>query len=51
MRDEFANYGEGLALGDPAPDMTLRNEDGEETTLSAYWRAGPTALVFIRHFG
>jgi peroxiredoxin len=51
MRDEFTNYGLGLTLGEVAPDMTLRNEDGEETQLSAYWREGPTALVFIRHFG
>lgn len=44
-------FGPGLAAGQPAPDVTLRDEDGNETTLSAYWRQRPTVIVFIRHFG
>jgi len=51
MQDDFSSYGQALVVGDPAPDLTLRDEDGQETTLSAFWRQGATALVFIRHFG
>ena len=51
MRDDFTHYGPALTVGAPAPDLTLRNEDGAETALAAFWRDGPTALVFLRHFG
>jgi hypothetical protein len=49
--DDVEGYGPGLALGDPAPDATLPDEDGNEVALSSYWRSQPTVLVFIRHFG
>ncbi len=51
MQDDFSSYGQALAVGDAAPDLTLRDEDGQETTLAAFWRQRATALVFIRHFG
>jgi peroxiredoxin len=38
-------------VGQPAPDVTLHDEDGREVTLSAYWRERPTFFVWIRHFG
>ncbi len=38
-------------VGQPAPDVTLHDENGQEVTLSAYWRERPTVFVWIRHFG
>lgn len=49
--DDLEGYGPGLAVGDPAPDATLPDEDGNEVALSNYWRRQPTVLVFVRHFG
>ena len=40
-----------IAVGDAAPDVTLRDESGEAAALSAYWQRQPVALVFVRHFG
>ena len=36
----------GLALGDPAPDFTLRDQFGQDVTLSAFRGAKAVALVF-----
>lgn len=40
-----------LTRGDPAPDVTVLDPDGRIVRLADGWRAGPTALLFIRHFG
>lgn len=40
-----------VEVGDAAPDVTIRDADGNDVRLSAYWTRQPTALVFIRHFG
>ncbi|MBV9787422.1 MAG: redoxin domain-containing protein [Chloroflexi bacterium] len=40
-----------VEVGDVAPDVTLRDEDGADAQLSAYWQHQPTVLVFVRHFG
>ncbi len=40
-----------VAVGDPAPDLILRDQDGVEVRLSSYWRERPVALIFLRHFG
>jgi peroxiredoxin len=40
-----------IEVGQPAPDVTLRNQDDAPVTLSSFWTQRPTALVFVRHFG
>jgi peroxiredoxin len=40
-----------LKIGEPAPDITLLNPQGETVALSSLWENGPTMLEFIRHFG
>ncbi len=40
-----------VGVGDTAPDILLRDENGHEVQLSAYWQRQPTVLVFVRHFG
>ena len=40
-----------VGVGDAAPDILLRDADGNEVQLSSYWQRQPTVLVFIRHFG
>ena len=40
-----------VGVGDRAPDVTIRDEDGREVALSSFWTQRPTALVFVRHFG
>lgn len=39
--------------GDPAPDLTLRDETGTALRLSDLWGRAPRglALIFVRHFG
>jgi peroxiredoxin len=37
---------EGIDVGDPAPDFTLKNQHGEDVTLSSF-RGGPVLLVFF----
>lgn len=49
--DEFAGYGEALAVGETAPDLTLRDETGAEVALASLWRERGAVIVFIRHFG
>ena len=38
----------GLETGKKAPSFTLKNHDGEELSLDAILKKGPTALVFYR---
>ena len=40
-----------LRAGEPAPDLTLTNTDGQPIAVSALWRRGPILLPFLRHFG
>lgn len=42
-----------LAVGDHAPDLTLRDAGDVEVRLSDLWASAPRALVlvFLRHFG
>jgi len=37
--------------GDPAPDATLPDHDGQPVRLSALWADRPLLLLFWRHFG
>lgn len=43
--------GARLVPGDAAPDAVVLDPDGGAVRLAALWPAGPTALLFIRHFG
>ncbi len=38
----------GLAVGEKAPEFTLKDQNGEEHSLSGLLEAGPVALVFTR---
>lgn len=38
-------------VGDPAPDAEVMTAEGKPVTLSSRWADGPTALVFLRHYG
>ncbi len=38
-------------VGDPAPDLTLRDTSGEPRRLADYWAHGPALIIFMRHFG
>jgi peroxiredoxin len=40
-----------LAIGDPAPDAAFADPSGDSLRLSTFWRAAPTVLIFLRHFG
>lgn len=40
-----------VGVGNAAPDVTIRDEDGNEVSLQSFWTQRPTALVFVRHFG
>lgn len=40
-----------LVAGDTAPDAAVLDPDGGQTRLASLWPAGPTALLFVRHFG
>ncbi len=40
-----------LNVGDPAPDLTLPDDQGQPVRLSDRWRHGPISLVFVRHSG
>ena len=35
-----------VAVGEPAPDFTLRDQDGRTVTLSEVWSRGPLVLYF-----
>ena len=36
---------------DELAEMVLQDHAGEEHRLGDYWREGPAALVFLRHYG
>jgi len=38
-------------MGDRAPDSELFDADGSSVRLRSRLKEGPTALVFLRHFG
>ncbi|MEK6235689.1 MAG: redoxin domain-containing protein [Planctomycetales bacterium] len=38
-------------VGDSAPDMTLPDDSGTQTSLSSLWSKQPLALLFVRHLG
>ncbi len=38
----------GIAVGEKAPDFTLRDQDGQEQSLTKLLAEGPIALVFFR---
>ena len=40
-----------LAVGDAAPDLVLLDAEERPVSLSALWKQGPLALIFLRHFG
>jgi peroxiredoxin len=40
-----------IAVGAPAPDLTFEGADGAAVRFSDFWRAKPTILLFLRHFG
>jgi hypothetical protein len=40
-----------VGVGDPAPDMTLTDAGGEQTSLSSLWKEQPLVLLFVRHLG
>lgn len=40
-----------MRIGDAAPDVVLKQSDGQSVTLSSFWRRQPVVLVFVRHFG
>ena len=40
-----------IEVGDAAPDVTLRDDQGNDVQLSSLWSQQPSALVFVRHFG
>ena len=40
-----------VRVGDPAPDMTLPDDSGTQTSLSSLWSERPLVLLFIRHLG
>ena len=40
-----------VGVGDPAPDMTLADDGGQQTSLSSLWSQQPLVLLFIRHLG
>lgn len=40
-----------MRIGDAAPDVALKQSDGQSVTLSGFWQRQPVVLVFVRHFG
>lgn len=40
-----------VTVGDPAPDLSLPDQDGEEIRFSNLWHRQPLILVFLRHLG
>jgi len=40
-----------LVIGQPAPDIALRNSDSATVSLSDAWQDTPVLLSFLRHFG
>jgi peroxiredoxin len=40
-----------LQPGQPAPDATVLDINGQPVQLSSVWQNGPVLLSFLRHFG
>ncbi len=40
-----------IEIGDKAPDLSLRDANGQPLALSALWKRNPTVLAFLRHAG
>jgi peroxiredoxin len=40
-----------VQLGDPAPDLELKDTSGKVVRLSDYWKDKPVLLIYWRHFG
>ncbi|MGQ0604683.1 MAG: hypothetical protein ACT4QE_23635 [Anaerolineales bacterium] len=40
-----------LKVGDPAPEVTVLDRQGNPLAVSDLWQAGPVLLSFLRHFG
>lgn len=40
-----------LKPGDPAPDVTALDVNGNPVQLRTLWQDGPVLLSFLRHFG
>lgn len=40
-----------LLVGDPAPDLRLRDPQERRVHLSAFWVEAPLVAIFLRHFG
>jgi peroxiredoxin len=40
-----------IQVGDPAPDLTLRDASGTTRRVSDVWADGPALLLFWRHYG
>jgi peroxiredoxin len=40
-----------LLVGEPAPDLRLRDPQEDEVRLSALWAEAPLVVIFLRHFG
>jgi peroxiredoxin len=40
-----------LRPGDPAPDLSVTDQSGEQLALSSLWQGRPLLLAFLRHYG
>ena len=40
-----------LNAGDPAPTLTLPDQEGREVSLSSLWERAPLLLTLTRHLG
>ena len=40
-----------IEIGDKAPDVSLRDSNGETIALASLWKRHPIALAFLRHSG
>jgi hypothetical protein len=41
----------GIARADALAEIVLADHEGREIRLAELWRAGPVALVWLRHYG
>ncbi|MGD0076832.1 MAG: hypothetical protein ABSD31_21265 [Candidatus Binataceae bacterium] len=40
-----------IKTGDKAPDVSLRDSNGDLIALASLWQARPVAIAFLRHSG
>ena len=40
-----------IEIGQPAPNVTLANSEGNEVSLAELGRSRPVVVAFLRHFG